>query len=82
MPFDDSYNELIKSEIADVSNLGDRWGGAISAGKFLEHFVDKNIPWAHLDIAGPSIKHDAKNYTKKFDTGFGVRLIVDYLSKI
>lgn len=82
MPFDDSYNELIKSDIADVSNLGERWGGAITAGKFLEKFVDENIPWAHIDLAGPSIKHNAKNYTKKFDTGFGVRLMIDYLSRI
>lgn len=81
LPFWKEFNSLIKSDIADVSNLGPRWGGAITAGKFLEHFVDKKIPWAHLDIAGPSIKHDYTNYTKNFDTGFGVRLIVDYLMK-
>lgn len=82
MPFWNDFNSLIKSDIADVSNLGPRWGGAITAGKFLENFVDKKIPWAHLDIAGPSIKHESTNYTKNYDTGFGVRLIVDYLSKI
>lgn len=81
LPFWKEFNPLIKSDIADVSNLGPRWGGAITAGKFLEHFVDKKIPWAHLDIAGPSIKHDYTNYTKNYDTGFGVRLIVDYLMK-
>lgn len=80
LPFWKEFNSLIKSDIADVSNLGPRWGGAITAGKFLEHFVDKKIPWAHLDIAGPSIKHDYTNYTKNYDTGFGVRLIVDYLT--
>ncbi|MBM4170867.1 MAG: leucyl aminopeptidase [Ignavibacteria bacterium] len=80
LPFWNDYNSQIKSEIADVSNLGPRWGGAITAGKFLEHFVDKKIPWAHLDIAGPAIKHELTNYTKEFDTGFGVRLMVDYLS--
>jgi leucyl aminopeptidase len=79
LPFWNDFNSQIKSEIADVSNLGPRWGGAITAGKFLEHFVDKNITWAHLDIAGPAIKHEFNNYTKKFDTGFGIRLIVDYL---
>jgi len=82
LPFWNDYKEMIKSEIADVSNLGPRWGGAITAGKFLEHFVDEKIPWAHIDIAGPAIKHKSNNYTEKFDTGFGVRLMIDYLSKI
>jgi len=81
LPFWNDYNSQIKSEIADVSNLGPRWGETITAGKFLEHFVDKKIPWAHLDIAGPAIKHESTNYTKDFDTGFGVRLVVDYLMK-
>ncbi|MDQ7815730.1 MAG: leucyl aminopeptidase [Melioribacteraceae bacterium] len=79
LPFWKEFSSLIKSDIADVSNLGPRWGGAITAGKFLEHFVDKKIPWAHLDIAGPSIKHESTNYTKNYDTGFGVRFVTDYL---
>lgn len=82
MPFWNDYNEMIKSDIADVSNLGPRWGGAITAGKFLENFVDEKIPWAHIDIAGPAVKHKSNNYTEKFDTGFGVRLMMDYLSKL
>ncbi len=82
LPFWDEYNKLIESNIADVSNLGDRWGGAITAGKFLEHFVDKDIPWVHMDIAGPSIKHKLNNYTEKYETGFGVRLMFDYLSNL
>lgn len=82
LPFWNDYKEMIKSEIADVANLGPRWGGAITAGKFLEHFVDEKIPWAHIDIAGPAIKHKLNNYTEKFDTGFGVRLMIDYLTNI
>ncbi len=82
LPFWNDYNDMIKSEIADVSNLGPRWGGAITAGKFLENFVDEKIPWAHIDLAGPAIKHKSNNYTEKFDTGFGVRLMVDYLSRV
>jgi leucyl aminopeptidase len=80
-PFWNDYKDMIKSDIADVSNLGPRWGGAITAGKFLEHFVEEKIPWAHIDIAGPAIKHKSTNYTEKYDTGFGVRLIIDYLTK-
>ncbi|GBD92297.1 cytosol aminopeptidase [bacterium BMS3Abin04] len=82
LPLWDEYDKLIESDIADVSNLGGRWGGAITAAKFLEHFVDENIPWTHIDLAGPSIKHDFTNYTKKYNTGFGVRLITDYLEKL
>lgn len=80
MPFYDDYKSILKSDIADVANLGSRWGGAITAAKFLEYFVDENIPWAHLDIAGPALKHDLNNYTKKWNTGFGVRLMIDYLN--
>ena len=79
LPFWDDYNKLVKSDIADVKNLGPRWGGSITAGKFLENFVDENIPWAHLDIAGVSLANDLNNYTKKWHTGFGVRLMIDYL---
>ena len=79
MPFDDEYKTQLKSDIADVSNLGTKWGGAITAGKFLEYFVEPKIPWAHLDIAGPALKHEFTNYTKSWDTGFGVRLIINYL---
>lgn len=82
LPMWDDYNELIKSDFADVANLGSsRWGGAITAAKFLEHFVDKNIPWAHLDIAGPAMNNSSRSYTKKYMTGFGVRLLFDYLSR-
>jgi leucyl aminopeptidase len=78
----DEYNRYNKSEFADVKNLGGRWGGAVSAAKFLEIFVDKEIPWAHLDIAGPAMPNDSTSYSKKFMTGFGVRLLFDYLSSL
>ncbi len=82
LPLWDDFNGLIKSDVADVANLGNtRWAGAITAAKFLEHFVDKNIPWTHLDIAGPAMNNSSKSYTKKYMTGFGVRLLFDYLSK-
>ncbi len=82
LPLWDDYHRLNESSIADVKNLGGRWGGAISAAKFLENFVDKKIPWAHLDIAGPSIHNDSRHYTKKYMTGFGVRLLFDYLKNV
>ncbi len=79
LPFWSEYDKMIESEIADVANLGPRWGGAITAAKFLQTFVDPDIPWAHIDIAGPAIKHKSRSYTEKYNTGFGVRLIIDYL---
>jgi leucyl aminopeptidase len=82
MPMWDDYNKLIESKIADVHNTGPRWAGAITAAKFLENFVDENIPWAHIDIAGPAVESDTNNYTKTFMTGFGVRMMFDYLSGI
>ena len=79
MPMWDDYNQLIKSDVADVKNIGGRWGGAISAAKFLEKFVNKDIPWAHIDIAGPAMANSFTNYSKKYMTGFGVRLLFEYM---
>ncbi len=79
LPIWDDYHKYNKSEVADVKNNGGRWGGAISAAKFLENFVDSKITWAHLDIAGPSMQNDFSNYSRKYMTGFGVRLLFNYL---
>ena len=77
-PFWDDYTELLKSDIADLKNIGGRLAGAITAGKFLEHFTD--YPYIHLDIAGPAFlkKHEA--YRTKGGTGVGVRLLFDFFS--
>ncbi|MEJ2105375.1 MAG: leucyl aminopeptidase family protein [Ignavibacteriaceae bacterium] len=80
LPMWDEYHKANESQIADVNNDGGRWGGAITAAKFLENFVDKKIPWAHLDIAGPAVANDLTNYNKTYMTGFGVRLMFEYLS--
>lgn len=82
LPMWNEYNKLIKSDVADVKNVGGRWGGAITAAKFLEKFTSGKIPWAHLDIAGPAIQNNLNNYTQKYMTGFGVRLLFEYLSKL
>lgn len=77
MPFWDEYSDLMKSEIADLKNIGGRVAGAITAGKFLENFTD--YPWMHFDIAGPAYLHSADNYRGKLGTGTGVRMVLDYL---
>lgn len=79
MPFWDEYADLLKSDIADMTNLGPAEAGQITAGKFLEHFTD--YPWMHLDIAGPAYLSKDDKYRLKGGTGSGVRVIFDYLSK-
>lgn len=78
-PFWDEYNELLKSDIADVKNIGGRDGGAITAGKFLERFTD--YPYLHLDIAGPAFVEKEDSYRGKGGTGVGVRLLFDFLKE-
>ena len=82
MPMWDDYSTLIRSDVADVTNEGSRWGGAINAAKFLENFVDKKINWVHIDIAGPTGPNPLKNYTKTYMNPFGVRLLFEYLSNL
>ncbi|MBS1772978.1 MAG: leucyl aminopeptidase [Bacteroidetes bacterium] len=77
-PFWDEYGELIKTDIADLKNIGGPVGGAITAGKFLEHFTD--YPWMHFDIAGVSFVTSKRNYWTTGGTGCGIRMILDYLS--
>ena len=76
-PFWSDYDELIESEVADIKNLGGPTGGAITAGKFLSHFVD--YPWIHLDIAGPTFIKSKYGYRGKGATGMGVRLLYNFV---
>ena len=77
MPFWDDYDEQIKSEIADMKNLGGPYAGSITAGKFLARYV--NYPWMHFDIAGPSFLTTKDSYRLKGGTGVGVRLLFDFI---
>jgi leucyl aminopeptidase len=74
MPLHDSYEQDIKSPIADIKNVGDRWAGSISAALFLKHFVN-DVPWAHLDIAGTTWCYKNQPTVPKGGSGFGVRLL-------
>jgi leucyl aminopeptidase len=78
LPLDSEYSNLIRSEIADLKNVGDRSAGAITAGAFLKNFVG-SVPWAHLDIAGTAWLEQAKPYMAKGATGFGVRLMANFV---
>ena len=76
LPLPDDYRRMIDSEIADMKNTGGRYGGAITAGLFLKEFVG-DIPWAHLDIAGPARADADDGYTPKGGTGVAVRTLVE-----
>lgn len=78
MPVWEEYDELIKSEVADVHNTGAKGAGSITAAKFLEKFIDGHETWAHLDIAGPAFSNK-KGKTAQGGTGFGVRLLIELL---
>jgi leucyl aminopeptidase len=80
LPFWDEYYEEMKSSIADLKNIGGKYAGMITAGKFLEHFV--KAPYIHIDIAGPSFLESPENYKGKGGTGVGVRLLTDFLESI
>ncbi|MBM3672097.1 MAG: leucyl aminopeptidase [Actinobacteria bacterium] len=77
LPLPDEYRKLLESEVADLRNIGTSgMGGALTAGIFLEAFVDE-VPWAHLDIAGPARAGSDDGELTKGGTGFGVRTLVE-----
>ncbi len=76
LPLPVDLREKLDSPIADIANIGDRWGGALQAGLFLQEFVADGIGWAHLDIAGPAFSDKAYGYTPKGGTGAAVRTLV------
>ncbi len=77
MPMYDHYAELLKSDVADMKNIGGREAGSITAAKFLERFVE--YPWIHIDMAGPSFIRTARPYHPVGGTGYGVRLLAEFL---
>ncbi|MCX7911943.1 MAG: leucyl aminopeptidase, partial [Dehalococcoidales bacterium] len=78
LPMYDEYREQLKSDFADIKNVGNRYGGAITAAKFLAEFVE-NTPWVHLDIAGTSDSDKEKGYLVKGATGVPVRTLVQVI---
>ena len=79
-PMWDDYGEMLKSDIADIKQLGGKEAGAITAAKFLEHFTA--YPWIHIDIAGPAFNEKNDSYRGIGGTGFGVRLLFDFIKEL
>lgn len=82
MPLVKEYRDLLKSDVADLKNIGSRWGSSLQAGLFLEEFTEGLSAWAHLDIAGPAYAEKAYGYFPKHATGYGVRLLIDFLESL
>ena len=80
MPLGEAYDRLIDSHIADMKNVGPREGGSITAAQFLQRFIEDGVKWAHLDIAGMAWSDKAKPTYDKGATGFGVRLLDEYIA--
>lgn len=78
LPFWDDYKDLLKSSVADMKNIGGRFAGTITAGKFLEHFA--KAPYVHIDIAGPAWMDAPRDYKGNGGTGSGIRTLVDFLA--
>ncbi len=82
LPLEPHYRDLILSDVADYKNItGTRYGGSLTAGLFLQEFV-ADLPWAHLDIAGPAYaEKPITSYLAKGGTGYGIRTLVEFIEK-
>jgi len=75
MPLGEEYDKLIDSKNADMKNVGGRWGGSITAAQFLKRFVEEDVAWAHLDVAGTAMGSPSSDTNESWASGFGVRLL-------
>jgi leucyl aminopeptidase len=83
MPLPQELRKSLDSEVADIANTGDRYGGMLTAGVFLKEFVPAGVKWAHLDIAGPSYNQgEPHDYTPKGGTGVPIRTLVEFLERL
>lgn len=80
MPMGSAYDKMIDSPIADMKNVGPRWGGSTTAAQFLERFIQKDVKWAHLDIAGMAWSDKAGPLWAKGATGYGVALLDRFIA--
>ncbi len=83
MPLDEVWRKDIEANFADIQNIGKSTGraGSCTAAAFLEHFIEPGTPWAHLDIAGTAWRNADKPTVPKFGSGFGVRLLCDWIAE-
>jgi leucyl aminopeptidase len=75
MPLGSDYDKLIDSKFADMKNIGGRNAGAITGAQFIQRFVEKDTPWAHLDVAGTAMGSPTSETNQSWGSGWGVRLL-------
>ncbi len=80
LPLNAEYDKLIDHDVADMKNIGGRFGGSITAGQFLQRFVN-NVPWAHLDVAGTAMDSVKSPINQSWASGWGVRLLSHLVEK-
>jgi leucyl aminopeptidase len=80
MPLGEPFDRLIDSPIADMKNVGPREGGSITAAQFIQRFIENGVKWAHVDMAGKAWSDKASSTYEKGATGFGVRLLDQYVA--
>ena len=79
LPLVEEYRSMLDSKVADIKHIGNRWGGALTAGHFLGEFAGRDIPWAHMDIAGPSFAEEDQPLSRVGGTGHPVRTLLRWL---
>jgi len=82
MPLAEPFDRLIDSPIADMKNVGPREGGSITAAQFIQRFIENGVKWAHIDMAGMAWSDKASSTYEKGATGFGVRLLDQYVEDV
>ncbi len=82
LPHDDDYAAMIEGRDADIKNSAGRAASPVTGGMFLKEFVSDDVPWAHLDIAGVADLEKGTDYSVPGATGFGIRLLLDWLSNL
>ena len=82
MPLAEPFDRLIDSPIADMKNVGPREGGSITAAQFIQRFIENGVKWAHIDMAGKAWADKASATADKGATGFGVRLLDEYVAEV
>jgi leucyl aminopeptidase len=82
MPLAEPFDRLIDSPIADMKNVGPREGGSITAAQFIQRFIENGVRWAHIDMAGKAWSDKASATYDKGATGFGVRLLDEYVADV
>jgi len=81
MPLDKAFDKMMDSKNADMKNTGGRWGGAASAAAFLQRFIQKDVPWAHIDLAGTAMDGARTDTNQSWGAGWGVRLLDRFVAE-